>query len=80
MLLPQPKLTNNTKSLGPATRGAFCLYAIHVNTTSTPDPKNCTRAHTVRGAISGQLKKKLGLNVTSEKDDQRGRVYRLPID
>lgn len=36
------------------------------------------QAHSVRGAISGQLKKKLGLNVTSEKDDQRGRVYRLP--
>ena len=34
--------------------------------------------HTVRGAIAGALKKKLGLEVTSEKDDQRGRVYRLP--
>ncbi|EDP62503.1 hypothetical protein BAL199_13208 [alpha proteobacterium BAL199] len=33
--------------------------------------------HTVRGAIAGALKKKLGLNVTSEKEDQRGRVYRI---
>lgn len=33
------------------------------------------QAHTVRGAIAGALKKKLGLNVTSEKDEQRGRVY-----
>ena len=33
--------------------------------------------HTVRGAIAGALKKKLGLNVTSEKDDKRGRVYRI---
>jgi hypothetical protein len=33
--------------------------------------------HTVRGAIAGALKKKLGLAVTSEKDDKRGRVYRL---
>jgi hypothetical protein len=33
--------------------------------------------HTVRGAIAGALKKKLGLNVTSEKDEKRGRVYRL---
>jgi hypothetical protein len=32
--------------------------------------------HTVRGAIAGALKKKLGLNVTSEKDEKRGRVYR----
>ena len=28
--------------------------------------------HTVRGAIAGALKKKLGLDVTSEKDDKRG--------
>ena len=34
--------------------------------------------HTARGAIAGALKKKLGLEVTSEKDEQRGRVYRLP--
>ena len=33
--------------------------------------------HTVRGAIAGALKKKLGLNVESEKADDRGRVYRL---
>ena len=36
------------------------------------------QAHTVRGAIAGALKKKLGLDVTSEKIDGRGRVYRLP--
>jgi DNA-binding MarR family transcriptional regulator len=33
--------------------------------------------HTVRGAIAGALKKKLGLNVTSDKDEKRGRVYRI---
>jgi DNA-binding MarR family transcriptional regulator len=33
--------------------------------------------HTVRGAIAGALKKKLGLEVTSEKDERRGRVYRV---
>jgi hypothetical protein len=33
--------------------------------------------HTVRGAIAGALKKKLGLEVTSEKVDGRGRVYRI---
>jgi len=33
--------------------------------------------HTVRGAIAGALKKKLGLNVTSEKVEGRGRVYRI---
>ncbi len=35
------------------------------------------QAHSVRGAISGVLKKKLGLAVTSEKVPARGRVYRI---
>lgn len=35
------------------------------------------QAHTVRGAIAGALKKKLGLTVISEKIDGRGRVYRI---
>ena len=33
--------------------------------------------HTVRGAMSGALKKKLGLKVESDKVDSRGRVYRI---
>ena len=33
--------------------------------------------HTVRGAISGALKKKLGLAVTSTKSETGGRVYRI---
>ncbi len=35
------------------------------------------QAHSVRGAISGALKKKLGLVVTSERIDGRGRTYRI---
>ena len=35
------------------------------------------QAHSVRGAISGGLKKKLGMTVTSEKIEGRGRVYRV---
>ncbi len=35
------------------------------------------QAHTARGAISGALKKKLGLTIESEKIDLRGRVYRV---
>ncbi|MCQ0090932.1 DUF3489 domain-containing protein [Roseovarius sp. M141] len=35
------------------------------------------QAHTVRGAMSGALGKKLGLVVTSAKEDDRGRVYRI---
>ncbi len=33
--------------------------------------------HSVRGAISGTLKKKLSLPVTSETIEGRGRVYRI---
>ena len=33
--------------------------------------------HSLRGAISGNLKKKLGLAVTSDKIEGRGRVYRI---
>ncbi len=33
--------------------------------------------HTARGAMAGALKKKLGLTITSEKDESRGRVYRI---
>ena len=33
--------------------------------------------HTVRGAIAGALKKRLGLAVASAKVQGRGRVYRI---
>ena len=36
------------------------------------------QSNTVRGAMAGALKKKLGLEVTSKKVEGRGRVYRLP--
>ena len=35
------------------------------------------QSHTVRGAMSGALGKKLGLAVTSAKEDERARVYRI---
>ena len=34
------------------------------------------QVHSIRGALSGIVKKKLGLEVTSEKVEGRGRVYR----
>lgn len=36
------------------------------------------QSHTVRGAMSGALKKKLGLEVTSEKIEDWARVCKLP--
>ena len=38
------------------------------------------RPHTVRGALAGALKKKLGLTITSEKIEGRGRVYMIADD
>ncbi|HLO79244.1 MAG TPA: DUF3489 domain-containing protein [Magnetospirillum sp.] len=35
------------------------------------------QAHSVRGAISGTLRKKLGLTVLHQPMDGRGRIYRL---
>ena len=35
------------------------------------------QAHSVRGAISGTLRKKLGLTVASNAIEGRGRVYRI---
>ena len=35
------------------------------------------QSHTVRGTFAGTLKKKLGLNITSTKDEIHGRVYRI---
>ena len=35
------------------------------------------QAHTARGIMSGALGKKLGLVVTSAKEDSRGRVYKI---
>ena len=34
--------------------------------------------HTARGFLAGALKKKLGLTITSERVDGRGRCYKLP--
>lgn len=36
------------------------------------------QAHTVRGSISGALRKRLGLPIAAEKVEGRGTVYRLP--
>jgi hypothetical protein len=38
------------------------------------------KSHSVRGAIAGSLKKKLGLAVTSEKIEGRGLVYKILAD
>jgi hypothetical protein len=38
------------------------------------------RPHTIRGAMAGALKRKLGLTITSEKVEGRGRAYMIAED
>jgi predicted transcriptional regulator len=38
------------------------------------------KPHTVRGALAGALKKKLGLTTTSDRIEGRGRAYMIAED
>ena len=58
---------------------SFVSVTQQFNTTTIGDLTKAMswQPHSVRGAISGTLKKKLGLAVTSENVEGRGRVYRI---
>jgi predicted HTH transcriptional regulator len=79
-----PKRKVQTKSKTPGTR-ANSKQAQLIEMLKNPDgatieeivKKFGWQAHTVRGAIAGALKKKLGFKVESEKVENRGRVYRI---
>ena len=84
----QPVRANATKSnraTTPAKAHANSKQAVLIErlrrkqgaTIAEPMQATGWQAHSVRGAISGTLKKKLGLDVTSEKIEGRGRVYRI---
>jgi hypothetical protein len=71
---PAPKVRENTKQAKLITllrRPGGATLADLVKATGW-------QRHTVRGVISGALKKKLGLAVASEKAEGEDRVYRLP--
>ena len=34
-------------------------------------------SHSVRGFLAGAIKKKLGLSISSEKEEARGRLYKI---
>jgi hypothetical protein len=81
---PAQGATRAKRSAGPATR-TDTKQAKLIAMLQSPDGATIEdlvktfgwQAHTVRGAIAGALKKKLGLDVTSEKVEGRGRVYRI---
>jgi hypothetical protein len=74
---PAPK----ARTARTGTKQAMLIEMLRAETGATIDEIVAAtgwQPHTVRGAIAGALKKKLGLNVTSEKLEGRGRVYHLP--
>ncbi|MDP1587773.1 MAG: DUF3489 domain-containing protein [Prosthecobacter sp.] len=73
-----PAPSKATASSGSKIDGLITLLRRKTGATIT-DAMEATgwQAHSVRGAISGTLKKKQGLTVTSEVEGARGRVYRI---
>ena len=49
---------------------------------SVPEMQKLTgwQAHSVRGFLSGTIKRKLGHTVTASVDDKRGRCYRIDAE
>ena len=84
---PKAKKASNGRdgAKGPIKQRAGTKQARLIAMLKTPEGGSLTeiasafgwQPHTVRGAIAGALKKKLGLTVTSEKVEDRGRVYRI---
>jgi hypothetical protein len=73
---PAPK----ARTVRAGTKQAMLIEMLRAETGATIDEiivATGWQQHTVRGAIAGALKRKLGLDVTSEKVGGRGRVYRL---
>ncbi|MFP7572297.1 DUF3489 domain-containing protein [Marivita sp. S2033] len=76
---PEPK----ARTLRAGTKQALLIEMLRAKGGATIDEivaETGWQPHTVRGAFAGALKKKLGLEVKSEKVENRGRVYSLPSD
>ncbi len=77
---PKPKATVSRSSARSGTKQALLVDLLRRKEGATiAEIMKATgwQPHSVRGAISGNLKKKLGLAVVSDKVAGRGRVYRI---
>jgi hypothetical protein len=77
---PRPKATVSRASTQSGTKQSLLVDLLRRKEGATiAEAVKATgwQPHSVRGAISGTLKKKLGLAVTSDKVEGRGRVYRV---
>lgn len=74
-----PKPANPTQSLPTGKLGEIIRLLQRNRGATINDMVDATgwQAHSVRGAISGPLKKRHGLAITASTDESRGRVYRL---
>ena len=77
---PKSKSKQSLPAVRPGTKQALLIDLLKRKNGATIDEivkATGWQPHSVRGAISGALKKKLGLSVTSEPTEKRGRVYRI---
>ena len=76
---PEPNASGGALPKGGTKLGAMIAALRQPEGATIPQLMQATgwQAHSVRGAMSGNLKKKLNLEVTSEVIENRGRVYRV---
>lgn len=77
---PRPQATGAAERLRAGTKQAMVLAMLRRPegaTVAQISEATGWQAHTVRGTLAGALKKKLGLNVVSEKSATFARVYRI---
>ncbi len=76
----KPKGRTSPPAIRPGTKQALLIDLLKRKKGATIGEIVATigwQPHSVRGAISGALKKKLGLMVTTDPVEKRGRVYRI---
>jgi hypothetical protein len=76
----EPKAAPKTRTPREGTKQATLIAMLRAPEGATLDEIVAATGwlpHTARGAMSGALKKKLGLTITSEKVEGRGRCYRV---
>ena len=76
----EPKAAPKTRTPREGTKQATLVAMLRAESGATIEEIVAAldwQAHTARGAMSGALKKKLGLTIVSEKVDGRGRVYAI---
>jgi len=77
---PKPRRGRSGPAVRPGTKQAMLIDLLRRKQGATIDEIGKAtgwQAHSVRGAISGTLKKKLGLKITSTTEKDRGRAYRI---